>query len=79
MPAGDGAFRYAHTCNYSKPFMTGLLLDAMIQYYRVFEPDPRIPPAVKRAVDYLWDHDWIASAQAFTTSCRPQYSMNFFA
>jgi hypothetical protein len=56
---GDGGPRAVH------PFTTGLLMDALVRYYEMFEADPRILPAVRRAADYLWANDWIASSRAF--------------
>ncbi len=61
----DGAYRFSGQCGYNKPFMVGLLNDALIQYYRLFEADPRILPAVKKSLDYMWANDWDAGAQAF--------------
>jgi len=63
--SADGAYRWANQCGGSKPFMTGMLNDALIRYYTVFEADPRIPGAVQRAVDYLWTRQWSASAGGF--------------
>ena len=63
----DGAWRPA--CRQTKPvthpFTTGLLFDALARYYDLFEPDPRIPPAIKAAADYLWASDWMPTARAF--------------
>jgi hypothetical protein len=63
----DGAWRPAckETKPVTHPFTTGLLLDALIRYHDTFDPDPRILPSVQRAVDYLWDHDWIPRARSF--------------
>jgi len=49
---------------YQKPFMTGLLMEALIQYYEESK-DPRVPPAIKAAVDGLWDRAWIPGKKAF--------------
>jgi len=46
------------------PFMVGLTCEALIQYYQSSK-DPRIPHAVKTAVDWLWDHAWIDANQSF--------------
>lgn len=56
---GDGGPRAVH------PFTTGLLMDALSRYYDLFEADPRIPPAIKRAADYLWANDWVSTERAF--------------
>ncbi|HUQ84639.1 MAG TPA: Ig-like domain-containing protein [Gemmatimonadaceae bacterium] len=56
---GDGGPRTVH------PFTTGLLMDALSRYYDLFEADPRIPGAIKRAADYLWANDWVPTERAF--------------
>jgi hypothetical protein len=47
------------------PFMVGLLYDALIRYYDLFEKDERIPGAIKTSAEVLWRDDWIAKASAF--------------
>jgi hypothetical protein len=62
----DGAFRFARAqCGGVKPFMTGMLVDALIEYHDQFEADPRIAPAIQRAVDYLWTKTWDEASQSF--------------
>lgn len=56
----DGSIAHA-----THPFPVGLLYDALIQYYELFEPDPRIPAAIRQSADVMWRDDWIPSAQAF--------------
>ena len=63
--ASDGAYRWPNQCGYGKPFMTGMLNDALIRYYTSVQADSRIVPAVKRAVDFMWANDWVASSQGF--------------
>ncbi len=65
--SSDGAYRFQQPLQqgYNKPFMVGLLNDALIRYYEQFDADPRILTAIKKSVDYLWANDWVASAQAF--------------
>ncbi|GJG87961.1 hypothetical protein tb265_31420 [Gemmatimonadetes bacterium T265] len=63
--SADGAYRWPNQCNSDKPFMTGMLNDALIRYYTSFQPDTHIPGAVKKAVDYLWANDWVAGSQGF--------------
>jgi hypothetical protein len=63
--ASDGAFRFTSDCSQSKPFMTGMLNDALERYYTLFEADARIPAAVKRAVDYMWSANWDAASGQF--------------
>jgi hypothetical protein len=41
--AADGAYRWVASCCQHKPFMTGLVNDALIRYYTTFEQDARIP------------------------------------
>jgi hypothetical protein len=47
-----------------QPFMVGLLCEALIQYYEVTK-DPRVPPAIKTALDGLWEWAWIQNDKAF--------------
>lgn len=64
--SADGAYRERNAqCGYNKPFMVGMLNDALIRYYETFERDPRILPAVRRAVDYMWARNWLSGAQSF--------------
>lgn len=54
---------------YHQPFMVGLMLDALIEYYE-FErargfTDPRIPWVVQRAAEWLWQTAWIGSSETF--------------
>jgi hypothetical protein len=64
----DGAYRFTRTnnqCGYNKPFMVGVLNDAMVKYSTIYSADARIPGAVQRAVDYMWANDWNAAGRAF--------------
>jgi hypothetical protein len=66
--ASDGAYRFTRAnnqCGYNKPFMVGILNDALIRYYARFERDPRIPPAVRRSLDYMWAKNWLPRERAF--------------
>ncbi|MDF1505118.1 RICIN domain-containing protein, partial [Roseisolibacter sp. H3M3-2] len=63
--SSDGAYRWSNQCWGNKPFMTGMLNDALIRYYELFEQDPRIPAAVKRSVDYMWNNNWVPATQGF--------------
>ncbi len=49
---------------YMQPFMVGLLCEALIQYYEE-SGDPRVPPAVKRALDGIWDWAWVPEDKSF--------------
>lgn len=48
-----------------KPFMNGLMNEALINYYEQVEADPRIVPFVKANLDYMWAHEWDPTAKAF--------------
>jgi hypothetical protein len=62
----DGAYRFqqSNQCGHNKPFMVGLLNDALIRYHTNFEADSRIVPAVKRSLDYIWANDWRSAQQS---------------
>jgi hypothetical protein len=49
---------------YLKPFMDGLIAEALIQYYEETN-DPRIPHAIKAMADGLWSRAWDATEKAF--------------
>ena len=54
--------------------MVGMLNDVLIEYYRDFEPDPRIPASIAAANEYLWTTQWLAADQAFkyaSVACSP--------
>jgi hypothetical protein len=62
----DGAYRFARVqCGHNKPYMVGLLNDALIEYYDLFDKDPRIPRLIDAAVRYLWEKDWDEASQSF--------------
>ncbi len=65
--SADGAYRFMQPLQqgYNKPFMVGLLNDALIRYYETFDADPRIPDAIRKSIDYMWSNDWVSSARAF--------------
>lgn len=50
--------------SYRRPFMVGLTMEALINYYEKTK-DPRVPPAIKNAVDTLWAEDWVPAAKGF--------------
>ncbi|MFZ4701708.1 MAG: hypothetical protein ACOYMG_16800 [Candidatus Methylumidiphilus sp.] len=52
------------TVSYTKPFYTGLVAEALIQYYEETK-DPRIPPAIKVALDEIWSRSWIPASNSF--------------
>ena len=49
---------------YIQPFMVGLTMQALIRYWDVTH-DPRVQPAVKTALDWLWARAWVAKDRAF--------------
>jgi hypothetical protein len=49
----------------STPFMNGILHSVLIDYYERFEPDPRIPVAIKRNLDWMWANMWVPKSKAF--------------
>jgi uncharacterized protein YjdB len=64
----DGQWRTAKCTDgrrVSHPFTVGLLYDALVRYYQLFEADPRIPAAIKQSGDVMWRDDWIATSGAF--------------
>lgn len=46
------------------PFMVGLTAEALIAYYER-TPDPRIPPVIRLAMDWLWRYAWMPGKEAF--------------
>jgi hypothetical protein len=64
--SSDGAYRFAQSgqCGYNKPWMVGLLNDALVRYHTSFEADSRIVGAVKRSLDYIWANDWRDAQQS---------------
>ena len=55
----DGSYRDITSGGAEKPFMDGLLNDALILYYQFVAQDPRILSAVKRNIDYNWTNVWL--------------------
>ncbi|MFM1918853.1 MAG: hypothetical protein RLZZ303_487 [Candidatus Hydrogenedentota bacterium] len=45
-------------------FMTGLTMEALIQWHEKTK-DPRVPPALRRMTDWLWENNWVPEARAF--------------
>lgn len=39
-------------------FYDGLGAQALTYYYDYYEADPRIPPTIKKMLDWLWEHAW---------------------
>ena len=61
----DGSYRDEQSGGAEKPFMSGITNDALILYYLLVEPDPRIVTAVRRSVDYNWANTWLGSSHAY--------------
>jgi hypothetical protein len=49
---------------YMQPFMVALLSEALIGYHEQSQ-DPRVPPAIRTAMQGLWDWAWVPSSNAF--------------
>lgn len=72
--SADGSWQWDYLCGGQLNFMIGILNDVLVEYYRDFEADPRIPVAVAKANDYLWSTQWQAADQAFqymNVACAP--------
>jgi hypothetical protein len=59
----------AQTAPYVRPFMVALTAQALIRYNEV-SPDPRILPAVKTALDWIWIKTWLPERKAFMYTDR---------
>lgn len=49
-------------------FMTSMLNEQLSRYYDLFEADARIPPLIKKSLDYMWNTQWVNSAGSFKYS-----------
>ena len=70
----DGSYSWVQICGGQLNYMVGMLNDVLIEYYRDFEADPRIPSSIERANDFLWRTQWIPGEQAFkyaSVTCAP--------
>ena len=47
---------------YNQTFMNGLGMRALIRYYEQTQ-DPRIPVAIKTALDWIWNHAWVPDSK----------------
>lgn len=63
--AKSGAFGGTQYKGGQKAFMAGMLLNALTRYYDEVTPDSRIPIAIQRAIDYMWQNEWVSSAHGF--------------
>lgn len=50
---------------YIRPFLVGLTCEALIEY-EAQTGDPRVLPAVKSALDWMWEHCWLEENQVFS-------------
>jgi hypothetical protein len=64
-PSGQWAGEFASTGLFATVnYMNGILMEALIMYDRGIG-DPRILPAMRKAVDWTWSTQWVAAAQGF--------------
>jgi len=54
-----------------EPFMVGLAMEALIQYYNDVDQDPRIPYVIKQALDSLWTQTHDPTNFQFDYLCTP--------
>jgi len=65
----DGSYPFTMGQNgQNKPFMVGLLNDAMMFYRRAFEDDDRILPSIQKACDFMWANQWVEAELSFKYS-----------
>jgi hypothetical protein len=60
----------SQTAAYVKSFMVALTCEALIEYQSM-TGDSRVLPAVRTALNWIWDHNWVASARAFKYANAP--------
>jgi hypothetical protein len=41
-----------------QPYMVGITMNTLIEYYERIEKDPRIPTLIKASIDDLWEQHW---------------------
>jgi hypothetical protein len=61
----DGSYVFKNTCYTHYSYMTGLLNEVLIKYYTYVDPDARIPDAIKRSLDYMWQTQWLSGDGSF--------------
>ncbi|WP_447978390.1 hypothetical protein [Candidatus Nitrospira bockiana] len=57
------------TAPYVRPFMVGITMQALIQYYEA-TGDARVPPKIQIALDELWAHSWMPDKLVFMYTDR---------
>jgi hypothetical protein len=70
----DGSYPWVQICGGQLNYMVGMLNDVLIDYYRDFEPDPRILTSIERSNEYLWTTQWLPAEKAFkyaSVRCAP--------
>jgi hypothetical protein len=72
--SADGSFRDVTSGGAEKPFMDGLLNDALILYYQLVTPDPRILTLIKRQLDYSWTNVWLGHREGSPTFAYYEWS-----
>lgn len=76
----DGSYSWLQICGGQLNYMVGMLNDVLVEYYRDFEADPRIPVAVEKANEYLWTTQWLPASEGFkyaSVPCAPnQFGYN---
>jgi len=70
----DGSYRDVTSGGAEKPFMDGLLNDALILYYQFVSQDARILSAVKRNLDYNWANVWLGHRESSPTFAYYEWS-----
>jgi hypothetical protein len=65
--AEDGAMRWFSWDEEHSVFMASLLMHAMIKYYTWVEADERIPPFIKRILDFVHPSLWTGDSWQYTS------------
>ncbi|WP_406695910.1 PKD domain-containing protein [Singulisphaera sp. Ch08] len=60
----------SRTASFVKPFMVALTSEALIAYYDK-TGDSRVLPAVRTALDWIWNNTWVAADRAFLYANAP--------
>jgi hypothetical protein len=64
--SSNGGYYTSNVCGGTAQinYMTAIINESLAKVYQHFEPDPRIPPAIRRAVDHIWT-SWVPESGAF--------------
>jgi hypothetical protein len=60
-----GTYPAEVTCGEQLNYMTGLINEVFAKYYDLIHPDPRIPAAIAKSLDYMWSTQWKAADGGF--------------